>query len=646
MKKTKIYTLRLTPGIMCAFVLLLPFLILNTGSAYATGGTTVTVTKTADTNDGVCDADCSLREAIGSNAQNINFSSLFDSPQTITLATGALTITRDLNIDGPGPKLLSISGNNVHQVFNIAANVSVSLEGVAIINGNSFTGGGLHNAGTLTLLTCAVSENQAQFGGGIYNLGMLTIRGSTIDNNTAEYAGGLASEMGMTEIINSTISNNSVTKDGGGIDSKSRTVITSSTISENSAGLRGGGIDNNQGTVEVRNTIIANNTAGAASPDFEGPLTSLGFNLIENTEGINGNLGSDLTGQDPLLGPLADNGGPTRTHDLLSGSPAIDTGHSSGIAEDQRSLPRPFDFPEVAGAGNGDNSDIGSVEKQASAPAGATRFDLDGDFKTDIGIWRPGPGEWWYIGSRNGENTAFQFGQTGDVIIPADFTGDRATDIAFFRPSSGEWFVLRSEDSSFYSFPFGQNGDIPIPADYDGDGLADPAIFRPSAATWFILNSTGGTTIQQFGADGDVPIVLDYDGDGKDDLAVYRPAVSEWYYQRSGDGEVIGFQFGTVGDRPVPADFTGDGRADIAFFRPATGEWFILRSEDESFFAFPFGRNGDIPVPGDYDGDGRADPAIYRPTDTTWYLQQTTDGFAAVAFGIAGDRPIPAAYLP
>ncbi|NNE65048.1 MAG: VCBS repeat-containing protein, partial [Pyrinomonadaceae bacterium] len=102
---------------------------------------------------------------------------------------------------------------------------------------------------------------------------------------------------------------------------------------------------------------------------------------------------------------------------------------------------------------------------------------------------------------------------------------------------------------------------------------------------------------------------------------------------------------GASGDQTTPADFTSDGKADVAFFRPTTGEWFVLRSEDFSFFSFPFGTNGDIPVPGDYDGDGTADAAVFRPSNNTWFLSQSTSGFEAVGFGIAGDIPTPNAYV-
>ncbi|MEZ5427595.1 MAG: zinc-dependent metalloprotease family protein [Pyrinomonadaceae bacterium] len=272
-------------------------------------------------------------------------------------------------------------------------------------------------------------------------------------------------------------------------------------------------------------------------------------------------------------------------------------------------------------------------------------FDYDGDDKTDISIFRPGPGEWWYLRSGNGGNNAFQFGSGTDKLVPADFTGDDKTDIAFWRESTGEWFVLRSEDSSFYSFPFGTTNDIPVPADYDGDGKADPAIFRPSSATWFIIRSTdGGTTIAQFGANTDLPVPADYDGDGKADLAIFRPGDGSWWLNRSTSGLIV-YNFGTGTDRTVPGDYTGDGKADVAFWRPTTGEWFILRSEDASFYSGPFGAMGDVPVPGDYDGDGKYDTAVFRPSNSTWFKQGSTSGFEAVTFGIAGDLPTPNAFV-
>jgi photosystem II stability/assembly factor-like uncharacterized protein len=279
-------------------------------------------------------------------------------------------------------------------------------------------------------------------------------------------------------------------------------------------------------------------------------------------------------------------------------------------------------------------------------PGQTPPFDFDGDGKTDIGIFRPAPAEWWYRQSSNGSTVAAQFGNSADKITPADWTGDGKADIALWRPSTGEWFILRSEDGSFLSFPFGTTGDIPATGDFDGDDKADAVIFRPSTATWYIQKSGGGTLIQQFGTADDKPTIADYDGDGKAEIAIYRPSVGEWWYQRSSDGQTVAAQFGNPTDKPVPGDWTGDGKADVAVYQPSSGYWFILRSENGSFYSFPFGTTGDVPAPGDYDGDGKFDAAVFRPGDSTWYIQRSVAGTQIVGFGLSSDKPIPNAYVP
>ena len=284
-----------------------------------------------------------------------------------------------------------------------------------------------------------------------------------------------------------------------------------------------------------------------------------------------------------------------------------------------------------------------------TAAARPAPFDFDGDRKTDISIYRPAVGEWWYERSSNGGNFAAQFGTSSDRTAPADYTGDGKADIAFWRPSSGTWFVLRSDDMSFYAFPFGTGTDVTVPADYDGDGKADAAVFRPSTNTWYIQRSSGGTDIIGFGSAGDKPVPADYDGDGNADIAIFRPngaSGAEWWIRRSSNGSVFAATFGTSTDKPVQGDYTGDGKADIAFWRPADGNWFVLRSEDLSFYSFPFGATGDIPVAGDYDGDGKQDAGVFRPSNATWFVQRSTAGTLIRQFGIAGDLPIPNSFVP
>ena len=309
-------------------------------------------------------------------------------------------------------------------------------------------------------------------------------------------------------------------------------------------------------------------------------------------------------------------------------------------------------FYASGNAANSDGSTNGDYiyTTNTSSVAAAPVFDLDGDQKTDVAIFRPNgaSSEWWWLRSSNGGNAAVVFGANTDTIVPADYTGDGKTDVAFWRPSNGNWFVLRSEDLTFFAAPFGANGDTPVPGDYDADGRADFAVFRPMTLNWFINKSSGGTDIFTFGAAGDKPVPGDFDGDGKSDIAIYRPnggSGSEWWIRRSSTGAVFATQFGSPTDKTVPGDYTGDGKTDIAFWRPSNGNWFILRSEDLSFFAFPFGANGDTAVPGDYDGDGRWDAGVFRPTNSTWFVQRSTAGTLIQQFGITNDIPLPSAYV-
>ncbi|MBI1761527.1 MAG: putative Ig domain-containing protein [Acidobacteria bacterium] len=342
----------------------------------------LTVTKTADTNDGACDGDCSLREAIAAAAAGdaIQFSALFNTPQTITLGGSELSIQTTLMVMGPGADKLTVSGNRASIVFWIRAGVT-SLSGMTISGGSTgFQGGGIWNQSNLTVTNCHITGNRAALGGGIYNSAVVTLDGSTVSNNTAygnHTAGGIQNE-GTLSLTNSTISGNQVLlngNNGDGIRSNGTATITNSTITDNlnaSGNCCASGIYVTGGTMAVRNTIIAANRNNAALPDVADSngtgFSSGGYNLIGNRGNVTAfNQVNDQTGNsaaplNPQLAPLALNGGTTPTHALLTGSPALDKGNSFGSTTDQRGVARPFDLSGSAPATGGDNADIGAFE--------------------------------------------------------------------------------------------------------------------------------------------------------------------------------------------------------------------------------------------------------------------------------------------
>jgi (2Fe-2S) ferredoxin len=267
--------------------------------------------------------------------------------------------------------------------------------------------------------------------------------------------------------------------------------------------------------------------------------------------------------------------------------------------------------------------------------AGTTgaRFDFDGDGRADISVYRDGT---WYLQQSTNGFVAAQFGLTNDKITPADYDGDGKTDLAVYR--DGIWYVLQSSNAGVFAVQFGLAGDIPVPADYDGDGRAELAVYR--SGTWYTLNlANNQTSVFQFGLAGDKTVVADYDGDGKADYAVYRGGV--WYLQRS----TLGFgavQFGLASDKPVAGDYNGDGKADLAVYR--NGEWHIL-TNFQNYSVAQFGIASDIPTAADYDGDGKTDLAVYR--GGVWYVLQSSNAQSFVfQFGLANDKPVPAAFVP
>jgi hypothetical protein len=160
---------------------------------------------------------------------------------------------------------------------------------------------------------------------------------------------------------------------GGGIFSIGRNsgnatlTVFGTTLAFNSASSSGGGFyldgtSSGLSKLEVGDTILKAGPAGANISSASGTVVSDGYNL--SSDGGSGLLTNvtDQINTDPQLGPLKDNGGPTPTMALKSGSPAIDKGKSFGLTTDQRGAPRPFDFAAVANATGGDASDIGAFE--------------------------------------------------------------------------------------------------------------------------------------------------------------------------------------------------------------------------------------------------------------------------------------------
>lgn len=397
--------------------------LLSLSSIYVNAAT-YSVTNTNDSGPG------SLRvSVIAANTTPDDDVIVFDIPGcpngvcTITLTSGRIEIggNGDLIIsNASGPGGLIISGNNTGTIFYAVAGSSLSIHGMTFedsisgsyecaitteqagvliivnsnlrenscalvslgqtkiidskINGNGF--GIENNGGVLEILRSEISGNSSP---GILSYGgFVTVRDSTIANNAGFYGGGVVltyfyprlknsgHAIDFNAVIeNSTISGNQASYGGGIFFDEWVVKITNTTVTMNSA-ENFAGIGAFQGSqLFVRNSIIAGNTT-ANGPEIVGSLTDLGNNII---------------GGNPMLGPLADNGGPTRTHSLLAGSPAIDAGNNcvltaNGCGDGNSALS--FD---QRGHGRVGTVDIGAFE--FSAPAAL--FEVAGRITTATG---------------------------------------------------------------------------------------------------------------------------------------------------------------------------------------------------------------------------------------------------------------------
>jgi hypothetical protein len=250
----------------------------------------------------------------------------------------------------------------------------------SIISGNyagSGGGMGIGDGATVTVTGSTINGNQAGCVGAGITIGnaQLTVTSSTISGNVTGgipgfceggSRGGISTFNAQLTVTNSTISGNDASGNGGVgggmvLAGEGTTTITNSTISDNSAG--GGGIHTYQGATQIEDTVLNAGEFGGTIVNDGGTVTSLGYNLASDDGGGVLTGPGDQINTDPMLGPLQDNGGPTYTHELLPGSPAIDAG-------DPSFTPPPFFDQRGTGFDRVVNGriDIGSFEVQGPTP--------------------------------------------------------------------------------------------------------------------------------------------------------------------------------------------------------------------------------------------------------------------------------------
>ncbi len=488
-------------------------------------------------------------------------------------ATGDLDITTELVILGNGATI-QMTGN-LDRVFDVLASGTLTLRDVTITGGSATTGGGLRNTGS-----------------------SVSITSSTLSQNSATDGGAIASSSGSVELVNATISTNSATN-GAGLDVTGGSVtllhgtVTTNTASNTAGGLRLTG----SATAGITNTIIAGNTATVSSPDVSGTFSAanLSHNLIGIADGstgfthaTNGNLvGSQLSPLDPKLGPLSDNTGLTMTHELLTGSPAIDSADlAAAPTVDQRGLSRPVNADGDAFA----EPDIGAIERFFGKIRGIRYRDTNGNHQRDFG--EPGvAGFTIYLDlNRNGVLDVGEPSRISADDDPATPLVDEAGAYEFLQLAPGDYDVREVPDANWTpTFP-----------------VRDPEEALVEIAQLFAANGGDGTKGLVVNRGVAPAPIGDFNGDGFDDLFLIQAQNSSFGFVLFGRSNGIsaevnvddlivqssstGFAVRFIGSSPriQHGDVNGDGFSDIVFVDGSGERSISVLYGTSVLFASPF----------------------------------------------------------
>jgi uncharacterized membrane protein len=266
----------------------------------------------------------------------------------------------------------NLNGGGVHSQGS--SKTTLTLTSSAVMSNTATTGGGVLSEGiaaSSTIENSRISFNSADSGGGgIANNAVMAVKTSVVYGNQARSGGGIDNAGPSLTLTNVTLHANSASDNGGGLHNRKSASLTNVTISNNGASGAdtGGNIFNDGDTagMALLNTVVAQPSLGSNCTNSIGVVTSLGYNL-DSGDTCGFSAVGDQVNTDPLLGPLQDNGGPTFTQALLTGSPGIDHGKDVGCpATDQRGVSRP----------QGSACDIGAFEFALTADLSAGKLRL------------------------------------------------------------------------------------------------------------------------------------------------------------------------------------------------------------------------------------------------------------------------------
>ena len=316
--------------------------------------------------------------------------------------------------------------------------------------------------------------------------------------------------------------------------------------------------------------------------------------------------------------------------------------------------------------------------------------DLDGDGTSEIGVYHPATGQWYFdldhSGSWSGCGQGLdlcinQFGTSSDPPVTGDMDGDGIDEIGVYHPATGQWYFDLDHSGNWSGCQadggtdlclaqFGTPTHLPVVGDWDGDRVATIGTYAPIDGAWYLDNGDGrwdlvngiDVVLATFGTPAHIPLAGDWDGDGISTIGTYQQGL---WYLGTADGfmrgtmswngpliDVADANFGIPGDLPVTGDWNGDGKTKIGVYRQ--GQWFLdfngnRKWDQDTDKAYAnFGMPTDLPVSGDVDGDGISEIGVYHPATGQWFFDVDKNGawsgcgadLCLTQFGSPGDIPV------
>ncbi len=655
------------------------------------------VTKTADTNDGTCNSDCSLREAVNAANSNpdpsqITFDNqIFGTAQMIVLSTGELVLeeNRRITVTGPGANLLTVSGNNMSRIWRLRRDAAATITGLTMTGGTGAGGSGNANGGAiyiepngaatkLNLNSVVISGNQTGTGGGIGTLGSstLTITNSVISNNTATSSpggGGIYFDSGTLSIDNCTINNNAAAFElaggGGGISfngSFGVMTISNSTITGNTATYTGG--ISAGGTTNIINTTISNNHAvrSAGGIGASGNLTISGTIIRENEvtapDGFGGgimNFGRLLIINSEVRLNTGDFGGAIYTAGGLTVRDSEISQNSSrksggGIYNNAGGT---FNLPVII--------ERSVISDNSAQNAGGGIYNRDTFNLIDSTV--------------KGNHSTTAGGGIFNVFLNVGAAAFNASGATISGNSSqangggianqqGTVKLLNSTVSGNNSRGFGSGIDNYVSGtlNLSNATIAFNAAFAAAGAG---INNSSNSTVNSINS-----IVARNTGNNSTQFADFAGTLNSQGYNLIGTTAGTTITGTTTGNllnldprltslsdnggltlthalRTNSPAIDGGGVSEATIDQRGNQRPFDFSSIPNAFNGNDIGafekQANDVTSNNtlfDFDGDGKADVSVFRPDSGAWYLDQSQNGFAGLTFGQATDKIVPADY--